>query len=315
MKEIWLIRGIPGSGKSEFAETVKSVSKGGSVKMVAADDFRMVDGEYVFNSIPSKEAHQKCRSRVGEWLRGGTSIIIVHNTFTEDWEMQEYFNLAEEHGYKIRTVIVENRHGGVNTHGVPVEHLKRMEDRFSVHLSPNLGIHTTLQDSIQECLTKLKNVPQRPDYHPEIWVYDHIAIVTGGMIVNGNSPELIWAGLFHDLGKLETSKVNIKTGHIISYGHEDVSAKYVEKFASVMPDTVDYDTVLWLVKNHMRAKQVDRMGSSKAEVLTSNPNWGLMWSFGKYDNMVSFYNQDGVAKKVAIRKYAFESWLESNGLV
>jgi hypothetical protein len=60
--------------------------------------------------------------------------IVVSNTFTQEWEMEEYFKLAKEYGYKVFTLIVENRHGGVNEHGVPAEKLEQMKDRFSIKL-------------------------------------------------------------------------------------------------------------------------------------------------------------------------------------
>jgi hypothetical protein len=48
--------------------------------------------------------------------------------------METYFKLAEENRYKVFTIIVENRHGGVNQHGVPEDKLQMMKDRFSVKL-------------------------------------------------------------------------------------------------------------------------------------------------------------------------------------
>jgi hypothetical protein len=62
------------------------------------------------------------------------SRIIVSNTFTQEWEMKAYFDLAEQHGYTVFSLIVENRHGGVNAHEVPQEALDKMKDRFEVKL-------------------------------------------------------------------------------------------------------------------------------------------------------------------------------------
>ena len=36
--------------------------------------------------------------------------IVVHNTFTKEWEMKAYFDLAEKYGYNLYTIIIENRH-------------------------------------------------------------------------------------------------------------------------------------------------------------------------------------------------------------
>jgi hypothetical protein len=60
--------------------------------------------------------------------------IVVSNTFTQEWEMDAYYKLAEKYGYKVFSIIVENRHDGVNQHGVPAEKLEQMKNRFEVKL-------------------------------------------------------------------------------------------------------------------------------------------------------------------------------------
>jgi hypothetical protein len=63
-----------------------------------------------------------------------TQRVTVSNTFTQEWEMLPYFDLAEKHGYRVYSLIVENRHGGVNEHGVPEDKLKLMKKRFEMKL-------------------------------------------------------------------------------------------------------------------------------------------------------------------------------------
>jgi hypothetical protein len=48
--------------------------------------------------------------------------------------MAEYFDLAIKYGYTVFTIIVENRHGGINQHGVPAEKLEQMKQRFEIKL-------------------------------------------------------------------------------------------------------------------------------------------------------------------------------------
>jgi hypothetical protein len=48
--------------------------------------------------------------------------------------MKPYFDLAEKHGYRVYSLIVENRHGGVNEHGVPEDKLEIMKNRFEISL-------------------------------------------------------------------------------------------------------------------------------------------------------------------------------------
>jgi hypothetical protein len=60
--------------------------------------------------------------------------VVVSNTFTQEWEMQPYYDLAEKHGYTVYSLVVENRHEGVNEHGVPEDKLEIMKNRFEVKL-------------------------------------------------------------------------------------------------------------------------------------------------------------------------------------
>jgi hypothetical protein len=62
------------------------------------------------------------------------SPVVVSNTFTQEWEMDAYFELAEKYGYQTSCLIVENRHGGVNTHGCPDDKIEQMRNRFEIKL-------------------------------------------------------------------------------------------------------------------------------------------------------------------------------------
>lgn len=136
-KELILLRGIPGSGKST---TAKLLGAGGAgYAHFEADMYFMVDGKYKFDPAKIRDAHKWCQDSVERAMllnhtTGDNSIIIVSNTFTQEWEMVPYFLLAEQWGYQVTSLIVENRHGGVNEHGVPEDKLQAMKDRFEIKL-------------------------------------------------------------------------------------------------------------------------------------------------------------------------------------
>jgi hypothetical protein len=95
----------------------------------------------VFDGSKIKEAHAWCKATVREWMGMNDdtygleySDIAVSNTFTQEWEMEDYYELAKEYGYRVFSLVVENRHGGVNTHGVPEEKLEQMKNRFEIKL-------------------------------------------------------------------------------------------------------------------------------------------------------------------------------------
>jgi hypothetical protein len=48
--------------------------------------------------------------------------------------MQAYFDLAKKYDYNVVSLIVENRHGGKNVHGVPDDKVQEMRDRFEIKL-------------------------------------------------------------------------------------------------------------------------------------------------------------------------------------
>ena len=131
-KTLYLLRGLPGSGKSTLAKNL-----GGS--HFEADQYYMKDGQYNFDVTKLKDAHQWCQSSVELAMIQGhisedNSVIVVSNTFTQEWEMKPYSDMAETYGYIVFSLIVENRHGGVNQHNVPEDKLQAMKDRFEIKL-------------------------------------------------------------------------------------------------------------------------------------------------------------------------------------
>jgi hypothetical protein len=48
--------------------------------------------------------------------------------------MEPYYKIAEQYGYRVHYIIMENRHDGVNEHNVPEETLEKMKSRFEVQL-------------------------------------------------------------------------------------------------------------------------------------------------------------------------------------
>jgi len=127
-KILYLVRGIPGSGKSTLAKQLTS-------NVFEADHY-FYDNDGNYNFIPSeiKEAHKECQEFVGYAMESRIPKIAVSNTFTQEWELQPYYELAIKHGYYVTSLIVENRHGNESIHGVPEDKIKIMKERFEIKL-------------------------------------------------------------------------------------------------------------------------------------------------------------------------------------
>ena len=133
--ELILLRGLPGSGKTTLAKIILQLRSTDEPEVLSADDFfEDKEGDYNFDSTKLKEAHNYCQFRCSERMRQQKAKIVVANTFTQEWEMDEYFKMAERYNYRVHTVIVENRHGNENIHGVPGDKLQQMENRFQIKL-------------------------------------------------------------------------------------------------------------------------------------------------------------------------------------
>ena len=133
-KNLLLVRGVSGSGKTTFIEEfIKNVSLS-----IATDDFFYNDGVYLFNRDYLAEYHQRCIESVISEMESpsteGYCKIVVHNTFVKEWEMQPYFDLAEKYGYNVCTIIIENRHKSNSVHDVPKDTIKAQRDRFEIVL-------------------------------------------------------------------------------------------------------------------------------------------------------------------------------------
>lgn len=133
--DLILLRGVPGSGKTTLGQTILDCPNSSDHKVLSADDFFTdSEGNYNFDFTKIKEAHNECQQKCAESMRHGIYKIVVANTFTQKWEMDPYFTMAERYNYRVHCVVVENRHGNQNVHGVPDEKVLQMKDRFEIQI-------------------------------------------------------------------------------------------------------------------------------------------------------------------------------------
>lgn len=133
MQTLYLIRGLPGSGKTGLAGEL-------TLFVYSADDFFVVDGIYKYEPQFIPDAHELCRERASRTLRLGSSVSVA-NTFTQRWELEPYYAIPGDHRVVEVTVTARHRNGEPlsdenlaerNVHGVPVEKIRNMRSRWEL---------------------------------------------------------------------------------------------------------------------------------------------------------------------------------------
>ena len=116
MKQLIILRGVSGAGKSTVAEIISE----GYWPICEADQYHYTEGG-VYDWKPENvgKAHAWCQSIVRDAMVSNIKKIIVSNTSTTEKELKPYFTLAEEFGYQVISLVVENRHGNDSIHEVP----------------------------------------------------------------------------------------------------------------------------------------------------------------------------------------------------
>ena len=128
MKTLYIVRGLPGSGKSSLAKKITET-------LYSADDFfTNKKGEYNFNAKLLGKAHEWCWGKVRDAMFLGANAVAVANTFTQAWEAEKYYQIAEEYGYSVFVIECQNDFG--NVHDVPQESIDAMKKRWEKDLTP-----------------------------------------------------------------------------------------------------------------------------------------------------------------------------------
>jgi hypothetical protein len=152
-KKLYIMRGLPGSGKSTRAHEIAMgamVQGAQGAVICSTDDFFVgSDGVYRFDGRRLGEAHSSNQSRVELAMMADTEVVIVDNTNTTHKEMEAYRRLAQDYSYEVTEIMVggEMLFPGLdgnphlfadyidmcarrNTHGVPRVNIERMARRF-----------------------------------------------------------------------------------------------------------------------------------------------------------------------------------------
>lgn len=123
-KELIVLRGTPGSGKSTYAEKhFKSLG----YTIVEADQYFMQTGEYLFDRNKLHMAHKWCQDTVKGYLKSGVSVVVANTNITLK-EVNTYVKIAESCQVNFRVIRLAKSFGSI--HNVPLEIIESMKSRM-----------------------------------------------------------------------------------------------------------------------------------------------------------------------------------------
>lgn len=129
--ELILIRGLPGSGKSTFAEDL-CATVDCMIHLEADQYFENESGVYEFKPARIGFAHMWCQSECLKYLNTGMDVI-VSNTFTTKQELKPYFDIAKQ--FNIIPIVIHCQNNFGSVHNVPEETIKKMKARWEHDIS------------------------------------------------------------------------------------------------------------------------------------------------------------------------------------
>lgn len=133
---VFVLRGIPGAGKSRLAGFIKDFC-GFSTRIFSADDaFKTPSGERVFKPELLTLAHKGCFRNFGDAVVNGSErvALVVDNTNTQAFEFAPYMVLAAAYERLAVLVTVEADVEECllrQTHNVPVNTVQHMKGRLN----------------------------------------------------------------------------------------------------------------------------------------------------------------------------------------
>lgn len=119
---LYIIRGLPGSGKSTYAKTNFPLAK-----QFEADMYFVQNGKYAFNPAKLNAAHKWCQNMVRKALENDDDVV-VSNTFIQEWELMPYIGMAMDTKTPITIIEMTTQYGSI--HDVPESKMVSMQDRW-----------------------------------------------------------------------------------------------------------------------------------------------------------------------------------------
>lgn len=133
---IFILRGLPGIGKTTLAEVLEQIHENAVV--LSADDFffNPETNTHSFDKKKIEEAHKWNFDRYKKAIESRIPVIIVDNSNVKLFHYHHYLDYGQRHDYLVSVVTIphndvdDKRLTERNIHGVSRETIRRMRKEF-----------------------------------------------------------------------------------------------------------------------------------------------------------------------------------------
>lgn len=143
MKSLILLRGLPGSGKTTLGNFLQSIfpedefsTHESDLNFIDVDNFFMnpISEKIDFRPEMLKDAYEWCINECKISMAKNKKGILVAYYFIQDREMDVFYNLAQQFGYTVFSLVVESKHQGSSDKGFSEAAVKNMRKKFDLNL-------------------------------------------------------------------------------------------------------------------------------------------------------------------------------------
>jgi predicted kinase len=121
VKRLYVMQGVPGSGKSTIADYLGQQLSG---FQLSTDMWRYAGGAYEYDPETNKRFHTDCQKACIIAMQDETPVIIIDNTNITYWQAEPYIIAARIFDYEVQVIRVD-----VNVEVAIARQLERPEER------------------------------------------------------------------------------------------------------------------------------------------------------------------------------------------
>jgi len=177
-KEVIIIRGVPGIGKTTFVKNYEKNYTNGYYATVSFNEFFIENGTYCFQRQHINRAKSHCLNQFINYLDVSVSRIYITDINHQKWMYVNYINIAKKYGYNV--TILDFICNNINelkyfnkrsTHNIPLNYSKKVYNEWEYDINA-----IRVEPYVKSCIDndENNNVTYNDNKDSDFYQYKHI---------------------------------------------------------------------------------------------------------------------------------------------